>query len=179
MKNHIIEMLNAAGYSNTGDNRNYVIRSLNTLIDSGLLEIVFIPAERVNAGSRYMYTGNDGKRHGTGYKFQMFGKWYAGHWMPKNRQWRMWGETGIEPIVYRSIDITKLSAQVARIMEINRSGFDSIRAGVCECAKCNGKGVIPAFAHVCKGICFDCAGTGVDRRDLYSYIRSQISKNNG
>lgn len=39
MKNHLIEMLNAAGYANTGDNRNYIIRSINTLIDSGLLEI--------------------------------------------------------------------------------------------------------------------------------------------
>ena len=28
------------------------------------------------------------------------------------------------------------------------------------CGKCNGKGIIPAFRHVCKGVCFDCLGIG-------------------
>ena len=28
------------------------------------------------------------------------------------------------------------------------------------CEKCNGKGVIPAFMHFCKGVCFDCLGIG-------------------
>ena len=28
------------------------------------------------------------------------------------------------------------------------------------CDKCHGKGFIPAFSHVCKGVCFDCLGIG-------------------
>lgn len=28
------------------------------------------------------------------------------------------------------------------------------------CDKCRGKGIIPAFMHVCKGVCFDCLGVG-------------------
>lgn len=30
----------------------------------------------------------------------------------------------------------------------------------CECAKCNGKGVIKAFAGIAGGVCFTCGGKG-------------------
>lgn len=29
-----------------------------------------------------------------------------------------------------------------------------------KCDKCGGKGIIYAFMHVCKGVCFDCLGIG-------------------
>ncbi len=29
-----------------------------------------------------------------------------------------------------------------------------------ECGKCDGRGHIPSFAHICKGVCFDCMGLG-------------------
>ncbi len=33
-----------------------------------------------------------------------------------------------------------------------------------KCTKCNGKGIIPAFMHVSKGVCFDCMGLGYGKQ---------------
>lgn len=34
------------------------------------------------------------------------------------------------------------------------------------CNKCKGKGIIPAFMHYCKGVCFDCMGLGYGKQGL-------------
>lgn len=34
------------------------------------------------------------------------------------------------------------------------------------CEKCHGKGIIPQFMHVCKGVCFDCMGLGYVKQGL-------------
>jgi hypothetical protein len=40
--------------------------------------------------------------------------------------------------------------------------------GMCKCDKCRGKGIIPAFMHVSKGVCFDCMGLGYGKQGKIS-----------
>ena len=34
------------------------------------------------------------------------------------------------------------------------------------CEKCKGKGILPHFIHVCKGVCFDCMGLGYGKQGV-------------
>lgn len=49
-------------------------------------------------------------------------------------------------------------ATVAKMEHVKES--INIHQDAYECSKCRGKGIIPAFMHVCKGVCFDCLGVG-------------------
>lgn len=175
MKNHIIELLEKNGYANTGDNRNYTIKSLNILLDSGFLSLYFIPYSESKTHS-YMWE-KDGKRYGTLYQFSLFGKRYNGNWMPKKTRtilcWGM-GEV-VNEKDYSVFPIDAILKTVARRISLSREGFDFIRDGSCNCVKCNGRGIIPEFMYYADGVCFDCGGTGIDRHYLQSYIKSNIS----
>ena len=76
---------------------------------------------------------------------------------------------------YIHFPIDGVLTKVARIISENRNGFDFMKNSDCECSKCNGRGIIPAFMHYCDGICFDCGGTGLDRNTLKMYVESNIS----
>jgi len=70
---------------------------------------------------------------------------------------------------------------VAQLISVIRNGVDFFAPkvfaaqGDCSCGKCNGKGVIPAFAYYANGICFDCGGSGIDRAVLKSFISTSIA----
>jgi hypothetical protein len=49
-------------------------------------------------------------------------------------------------------------AKVAQMPHVKESITINQDAYVCE--KCNGKGFIPAFNHICGGVCFNCLGIG-------------------
>ena len=38
------------------------------------------------------------------------------------------------------------------------------------CSKCKGKGIIHAFMHYCKGVCFDCMGLGYGKQGKISVL---------
>lgn len=46
MANTLITLLNEHGYTNTGDNRSYAIKSINNLLDSGFLQLKFVSYEK-------------------------------------------------------------------------------------------------------------------------------------
>jgi hypothetical protein len=88
MSNTIIKILNNAGYTNKGTNRERVVRNLNLLIDAGVLQIDLIEADKYNAkegGTAFWYTAQDGKRYCTAYKVTIFGKMYLGHYIQKSK----------------------------------------------------------------------------------------------
>lgn len=174
MENRIIKILNDAGYKNVGDNRNYIIRSLNTLLETGMLEIQFITHERVMDGYRYHWE-KDGKTYGTAYRFKLFGKWYLGHWMAAKTLYHdPFGGTYTRPNDYTSINLEQVATRIARVMEVIHTGFDSIREGRAECPECGGTGFKPQFSHICHGVCFKCGGSGIDYRALRDYIRNNM-----
>ena len=40
---------------------------------------------------------------------------------------------------------------------------------LCECAKCNGKGLLPQYNHIAGGICYNCYGSGYT---FQSYLKN-------
>ena len=49
-------------------------------------------------------------------------------------------------------------AKVAKMEHVKKSINKHSDAYMCE--KCDGKGILPCFMHVCQGVCFDCLGVG-------------------
>lgn len=174
MKNSIIQLLNDKGYSNTGDNRNYVIKSLNGLINIGLVDLYILDKEVYKTRS-FVYNVGD-KTKTTAYKIKMYDKLYFGHWMPKKQINSCFGEKYLTDIEYNYINLYDVLCKIANIININKNGFDFIKNGNCDCAKCKGSGFIPEFAHYAQGVCFDCAGTGIEKNVLQKYIKNNINQ---
>lgn len=175
MTNTIISFLNEKGYSNTGDNRNFAIKSINTLLDSGFIEIILLDYE-ASKTKRYMWE-KDGKLYGTLYKVVVFGKKYLGHWMPSIRKTNLGGGMiSWDELDYKYLDLYAILCRIAQLISLNKNGFDFLKSGNCNCSKCNGTGFIPAFAHYANGVCFDCGGTGIKSEVLKSYIKQNVKQ---
>lgn len=182
--NTLITKLNAAGYKNANTNRERAVRNLNLLLDSGILEIHLVNADSYNDlenGRAYWYDAKDGNKRCTAYKVTLYGKTYYGHFMPKRRTYRY--NAGIVSDVILNnyyLEITDIQLRVAKLISIIKGNGDFLQPafmaakGSCSCGKCNGDGIIPAFAYYANGVCFDCGGSGVDRATLKSYIDTSI-----
>ncbi|SHF48877.1 hypothetical protein [Dysgonomonas macrotermitis] len=183
LPNLIINKLKASGFSNTGDNRSYNIRSLNNLLQVGMIDFIFASASDYAQSSKaFWYPCKDGKKRCTAYKVKILDKWYYGHFMPKSRTYRdcMGGKT-TDAIKYSEIDLYDVLCRVARLISINKEGFDFLKNqinkhGACGCTKCNGTGIIPQFMHYAQGVCFECGGSGINSSILKSYIQSNVQK---
>lgn len=194
MKNTIVELLNDAGYTNTNTNRERAVRNMNMLLDAGILTITLIPAEVYNAkenGRGFWMMCGDGKKRPTAYKVTLYGKTYYGHIMEKSRTTKFkhiqhmngtW-EYAFNTDYYNntSIEITEIQNRVARLISIIQGNGDFLSSklfaknGDCSCGKCNGMGIIPAFAYYAEGICFDCGGSGINRDVLKMHIEKSIT----
>ena len=185
--NPIIEKLNAAGYRNTGDNRSYDIRSLNSLIEIGMIDFMFVPESDYNkpeGGRSFKFDSKDKKgnavRRCTAYKVMLMGSWYFGHFIPKSINRVMWGEKYSDPCDNSVLSTNDILCRVARLISLKKNGVDFMKAeifaahGDCSCSKCNGTGFLPCFAHYAEGVCFDCGGTGINRHILQSKIENSI-----
>ncbi len=162
MKNHLKEIKAAAGWP-CGDNRNNVVRALNGLLDAGILELQFLSKDKVNEGFRYTYTSKDGKKRGTGYRIRLYGgRWHAGHRMPVYNRFHMMGVEHVDRITYQDIDAADIASRVATLMQLYRDKFNPYREMHARCAYCQGTGYKPQYAHICKGVCFKCGGSGID-----------------
>lgn len=184
MANTLITLLNEHGYTNTGDNRSYAIKSINNLLDSGFLQLKFVSYEKAKEGYGYIYETKDGKKRRTLYKVTIFGKTYFGHWMPQFTNVHIGWGFGVDKREneYKCLDLYSILCRIARLISINKNGFDflkdesSYKNGACSCTKCHGTGFIPAFAHYAEGVCFDCGGTGINSNTLKMYIEKNINK---
>lgn len=179
--NIIIDKLKASGYSNAGDNRSYDIRSLNNLLQVGLIDFIFASASDYAESSKaFWYPCNDGKKRCTAYKVKVIDKWYYGHFMPKSRTYRnCMGDKTSDEIKYSEINLYEVLCRVAKLISINKDGFDFLKSdlnkhGACGCTKCNGTGIIPQFLHYAQGVCFECGGSGINSSVLKSYIQSNV-----
>jgi hypothetical protein len=182
--NTIIQLLNEAGYKNTNTNRERAVRNMNLLLDSGVMTIKFINAEKYNAqegGQSFWYTSSNGKKRCTAYMVTIFGKTYYGDFIAKTSSQVVWGMEVKNHLDNYILSIEDIQIRVAQLISIIRNGVDFFAPkvfaaqGDCSCGKCNGKGVIPAFAYYANGICFDCGGSGIDRAVLKSFISTSIA----
>lgn len=186
--NTLIKLLNEEGYKNTNTNRERAVRNMNMLLDAGIMTLKFSHADRYNDKNEkwgFWYNSNDGKRRCTAYKITLYGKTYFGHFMPKRRTTNYGqGVVITDDVSYINFPIDELQTRVARLISIVREQDDFLAPklfaakGDCSCAKCKGVGVIPSFMYYANGICFDCAGSGINRNTLKSFIQSSISSAN-
>lgn len=192
--NTIIEILKKSGYKNEGSNRERVIRNLNLLLDSNVLQIKFIDAEQYNSkenGRAFWYTGLDDKKYCTAYMVILFGKRFYGHFIPKSKTIKfkhiqhmngIW-EYDTDTTFYDNtkLDLSQIMLRVAQIISMIRGSGNFMQEqifakyGKCSCNKCNGAGIIPQFMYYANGICFDCGGVGVDRNTLKMHIQEAIN----
>jgi len=194
MTNSIIEILVKSGYKNEGTNRERAIKNLNLLLDSGVLQIKLIDADRYNAkegGNSFWYTGKDGKKYCTPYMVTIFGKTFYGHFVEKSKTTKYrqsqhmngtW-EYATQTDYYNNykLDLSAIMIRVANLISIIRGKGNFMQEevfekyGKCSCNKCNGQGIIPSFMWYANGICFDCGGVGVDRNVLKNYIEKAVN----
>jgi len=192
--NTIIEILKNAGYKNEGSNRDKVIRNLNLLLDSKVMKIRFIEADRYNAkegGGSFWYTGKDGKKYCTAYMVELFGKTFYGHFIEKSKTTKFrhiqhmdgtWEyETNTDYYDNSKLDLSAIMLRVAQLISIIRGNGNFMQEeifakyGKCSCGKCNGQGIIPQFMWYANGVCFDCGGIGVNKSVLKMYIQEAVN----
>jgi hypothetical protein len=170
MKNYIIELANEAGYKNEGNNRQRVIKNLNLLIDAGVLRIKFIDADKYNNkddGRSFWFMANDGFKRCTNYKFELYGKFFNGHFVAKKTN--------------THLNLDKMMLHIVRKLASVKTEIDFMKEtiyakhGNCSCSKCDGQGIIPAFSYYANGVCFDCGGMGINRSVLSTYIQETIN----
>ena len=193
MENHIIKQLNEAGYLNEGTNRERVIRNLNLLIDAGVVSFNFITAEKYNRqedGRSFWFVAENGKKRCTAYKVTIFGKTFYGSFIPKCKTTTQLiavckdgtkeYDSHTECYDNSRLDLFEIMTRVARLISVLRERGDFMKAeafaakGECSCSKCDGVGVIPAFAHYANGVCFDCGGMGINRSKLKAFIQESV-----
>jgi hypothetical protein len=139
------EIFESQGYKYDKDGRNRTHRSLQALLDSGLVTF------------RVCQKGMVWTEKGSGVKYNV----KVSIKQPNGNWWVSYIKSSITNI--DSYDVLKLIGGVLRtekVQEFMRSYVDIDSS----CKKCNGVGIIPAFHYYCNGICFDCYGLGYNRK---------------
>jgi len=137
------EIFEKEGYTYDKDNRNYAHKSLQGLLDTGLISFTVCQAG--------MVWNKDGVKYNIKVSIKMpdgkFNVWYV---LSKvnNKD---------ASVVLKAIGGILQKPQVKEFM---RSYVDIDHT----CKKCEGRGIIPAFHYYCNGICFDCYGIGYNRK---------------
>jgi hypothetical protein len=131
----IQEILTAAGHPCSGNNRNRAIKGCNTSLAAGVLI-------KVSRAEHTFTAKNDGV------KYNIYAS-FAGRMVRRLCAGR------IEAYDVLSALATLLQAEAVK------AELSALRVTTpCECHKCKGRGVIPAFYYYANGVCFDCMGVG-------------------
>ena len=150
------EIFKKAGFA-TSDNRSLNWRNINKAIQFGII------IEQVELG--YNRTSKSGFKYRLVLKFelengQLYCKYYLGDTLKK---YHYNPDITAEYIIERIINFKN---------ELEEKGYFKTainiakEKGLCKCEKCKGKGIIQAFMHYCKGVCFDCMGLGYGKQGL-------------
>lgn len=132
LENKLQEIYAANGYDITCDNRSYYVKSLNKALSNP--NVVFKLCEKGMVWRKDKdWTYN--------LKILIDGK-------GKSFKIKDFNPEGLA-------DCFAIVAKMDHVKESIRMHEDAYT-----CEKCKGKGVIPAFMHVCQGVCFDCLGIG-------------------
>ncbi len=182
--NTLVTLLKEQGYSNSNTNRERAVKNMNLLLDSGVMTLTIMKAEKYNdpeSNWGYWYTSGDGLRRCTNYLITLYGQQYYGAFVPKkSRQKNPFGDTYVEAIDNHHFDVEALQRRAARLISKIRGEGDFLtesdlgKYGDCSCSKCSGRGILPQFMYYAEGICFDCGGSGLNHATLQSKIRAAI-----
>ena len=131
LENRLQAIYTEGGYGITCDNRSYFTKSLNRALSNNNVDFTLI---------KKGYVAN--KKNGF--------KW--------NLRIRIEGKGKV--FLLRSFTPKTLIECFTLVTKMEHVKSIHIHEGATPCSKCNGKGIIPAFMHVCDGVCFDCLGIG-------------------
>ena len=132
LENKLQAIYKEAGFDIYCDNRSYFTKSLNKALSKSNVYLILIK-------KGYVATNANGFKYNLMIRIDGKGKCFK--------------LTSFDPE-----SICNCFARVAQMPHVKEAINIHQDAYICE--KCHGKGVIPAFAHVCKGVCFDCLGIG-------------------
>ena len=132
LENRLQSIYESAGFDIKCDNRSYFTKSINKAICRENVSFLLIK-------KGFVATNANGFKYNVKVLIDGKGKYFK--------------LTSFDPEA-----ICDCFAKVAQMPHVKESIHIHQDAYLCE--KCNGKGIIPAFAHVCKGVCFDCLGIG-------------------
>ena len=143
INNLVNELFVNANRPEQGDNRSYYVKSLNKILNDGIITIAI--NERGNYWTNPSYIDANGK-------LKPFNVKISGYGMIRRC---FIGELSAE-------DLLKQVAKFVHDPRVSEKHTKSLKfsgLNVVECSRCNGQGIIRAFSHVCQGICFECYGS--------------------
>lgn len=144
MKNLLKDIMTAAGYEFTKDNRSYHTRAINGVLESGKVTIEICEKGKVwnTAVKKYNL-----KIKAAGFQVVKYDK---GGFTP----FQILREIG------GLLQFPAVKEKITSEVSLHT-----------HCDKCQGQGIIPAFHYYCNGICFDCCGTGFSREKDYVKVQ--------
>lgn len=147
----IQEIMSEKGYP-VADNRSYNWKSLNKALQNGF-EIAV-----VEKGYHMKKESIKGGKYNIIMRYKAAGKVY--------RSYRNFARLGSDCV--GDIMVNEVIRFRNMMLESGAIDIEEIKKGkgMELCEKCHGKGIIPQFMHVCKGVCFDCMGLGYGKQGL-------------
>lgn len=143
IKNLVNELFVNANRPEQGDNRSYYVKSLNKILNDGILKINIAPNK--------MHWTNPNFKDANG-NIKPWDIQISGHGMIRRVYLQKFNAEDLLKQIAKFVQDPRVSEKHTTSLKV--SGVHSV-----ECYKCNGRGIIPGFRHVCQGICFECYGT--------------------
>jgi hypothetical protein len=160
------DLFQAKGYQ-TSDNRSIEWRSINKALDYGIdIILVGVGKERTNKkGYNWKiclkYNTSENRFFQAYYKAQNLDHFVCGKWQSSS--------SGVVSSQVLSCILDFRQKLIDKGVFQTDIDFEK-EPTMCKCSKCKGKGIIPAFMHISKGICFDCMGLGYGKQGKLSIL---------
>jgi len=137
------ELFEQSGRPNQGDNRNYFVKALSKVLEDGFITIKLQEKGKIWTNPKFV------AKDGSLIKFNIEIKGYG--WTKRVYESNF---SAKDLLAHVGTFIQNPSISEQHVKSISVNTFE-----VCECSRCNGKGIIPAFNYYCDGICFQCYGS--------------------
>jgi hypothetical protein len=143
-QNLVNELFKSANRPEQGDNRSHIVKTLNKVLEDGIIKVEICEKGRVWTNKNYV------DANGNKEKFNVELKAYG--WVRR---------AYIQPYITAD-DVLKQVGKFLQNPNVSEKHTATMKVTgleICECERCYGKGVIPAFHYYCQGICFECYGS--------------------
>jgi len=143
-ENLVNKLFTAAHRPEQGDNRAFIVKTLNKVLADGIVDVQI--SEKGKVWTNKNHIDSNGNMIEFNIQIKAYGwtrRVYVSHWISADDVLKNVGKLLQNPNVSDK-----------HTTSIQLSGLE-----VCECPRCNGKGIIPAFHYYCQGICFECYGS--------------------
>ena len=133
LENKLQKIYTEKGYNITTDNRSYFTKSINKVLSNE------------NVVLKLCDSGYHWSKKITGFKYNCK--------ILINKKGKIFELKNFNPeSICDAFALVTQMPHVKQSIEVYQDAY--------KCDKCSGKGIIHAFMHVCKGVCFDCLGIG-------------------